>query len=672
MRNKVTTTLLAAAAVVLLAAGARGQLPAPSDEATIQQLRGAIKAMVENAPPAGSSLEAQHRAALHDIREQLRDALSERDGALKQSIRNLQPQSAVPSVKTYLQQLTEEQQRVEGEIQNLKRDLAQAPAVEAAGATPPAPSANAPPPPAPTPAPPTKEERETFENAVKDFNPDKLKEAALSPALAEDAARESKCTPGGRPSDPSTASILDQQICRLVQQAVSNRRITLGRNKLQILPILTAKLLRSESDASYAAFVTQAQERRTDQQVGASPSSSGTTSLVSKGGIPFVLGFAVENGAATETRSDTTVTFRINPGGLISMMNNQGFITGFRQSEKDPLLKLLRKTSVGLTFDTSRGDQPGVFTGDRQQLSEVTARFEFVNERDPRGKKYEREWEQFAAEEGNRLAGELWVTSALIQQGWGDESHDIPFKDPALQAWLDQTNTLLSGSHFEAGEVEGIIRRQVELIPVGAVSQETVQAVADFAKHFQRYSLRKQELLDRIAKGNVFTFEYTNRREVNAPDTSNFRFIAARGMQGGGRTIDFTANGSLTLFHSRPAPATPDGPRPGRVRDFQFAGQVDVPFQVGDAGQFLFWFSGRYERLLEDASTQAGTTVPGTRGDIAVGQFGLKVPIPGMGMHLPISFTVANRTELVKEKEVRGNFGFTFNLDSILARFKPF
>src|SRR5919204_2577127 len=134
MRNKVTTTLLAAAAVVLLAAGARGQLPAPSDEATIRQLRDAIKTMAENAPPAGSSLEAQHRDALHDIREQLRDALSERNGALKQSIRNLQPQSAVPSVKTYLQQLTEEQQRVEGEIQKLRRDLTQAP--DAAGATP--------------------------------------------------------------------------------------------------------------------------------------------------------------------------------------------------------------------------------------------------------------------------------------------------------------------------------------------------------------------------------------------------------------------------------------------------------------------------------------------------------------------------------------------------------
>lgn len=666
MRNKVSTTLLAAATTFLLVISTYGQQAAPSDEAGIQQLRDAIKTMVENAPPAGSSLETQHRDALRSIREQLRDALLEKNGALKQSIRNLQPQNALPAIKAYLQQLTEEQQRVESEIQGLKNGLAQTPAIAAVIVATASPTTE------PTPIPPTQEEKEAFKSAVKDFTPERLKEAALSPAAAESVARESKCTPGGRPSDLSTASKLDEHICRLVQQAVSNKRITLGRNKIQILTILTAKLLRSESDASYAAFVTEAQEQRTDQQVGASPSSSGTTSLVSKGGVPWALGFAVENGAATQTQSDTTVTFRINPAGLLSMMSNKGFITGYQQSENDTLLKVLRKSSVGLTFDTSRGDQPGVFTGKGQQLSEVTARFEFVNERDPRSKKYEKRWEEFAVTEGNRLANQLWATSIILQKGWGDDANDESFKDPALQAWLEQTNALLNGSHFEAMEVESIIRKQVELVPVNAVSQETVQAVADFAKHFQQYSQKKKELLDEIAKGNVFTFEYTNKREVNAPDTSNFRFIAARGMQSMGGRIDFTANGSFTFFHSRPTPLSPTAPRPGRIRDFQFAGQADVPFKVGDVGQFVFWFSGRYERLVEDASTQVGTTVPNTKGDIAVGQFGLKVPIKGLGIQLPISFTIANRTELIKEKEVRGNFGFTFNLDSILARFKPF
>jgi hypothetical protein len=665
MRNKVATTILAAAAVLTLVVSAYGQQAAPSGEPAIQQLRDAIKAMTENAPSAGSSLEAQHRGALRGLQEQLRDALLEKNGALKQSLRNLQPQSALPPVQAYLQQLTEEQQRVDGEIQSLKTVLAQTPAVAAAVATPDA---------EPTPAPLTREEAEakaSFGSAVKDFTPAKLREAALSPDTAEAAAAEVKCKLDGSSGDPAPSE-LEKQVCRLVQQAVSNKRITLGRNRISLLTILTAKLLRSQGDVSYAAFVTQAQERRTDQQVGASPGSSGTTSLVSKGGVPWALGFAVENGAAVQTQSDTTVTFRINPAGLFGLMNNQGFISGFQQSEKDPLLKFLRKSSVGLTFDTSRGDQAGVFTGDRQQLSEVTARFEFVNERDPRSKKYEKKWEKFVSEELNRLAAQVRTTSAVIQKGWGDGTQDPLFRDPALQAWLEQTNALLSGSHFEPGEVESIIRRQAELVPVNAVSEETVRGVSDFAKQFQHYSQKKQELLDEIAKGNVFTLEYTNKREVNAPDTSNFRFIVAKGMQSVGRTLDFTANGSLTLFHSRPAPANPGDPAPGRVRDFQFAGQVDVPFKVGNVGQFVLWFSGRYERLLEDASAPGGGAVAGTKGDIAVGQFGLKVPLPGTGLQLPLSFTFANRTELVKEKEVRGNFGFTLNFDSILSRFKPF
>ena len=98
---------------------------------------------------------------------------------------------------------------------------------------------------------------------------------------------------------------------------------------------------------------------------------------------------------------------------------------------------------------------------------------------------------------------------------------------------------------------------------------------------------------------------------------------------------------------------------------------MDIPFRVGE-GQFDVWFSGRYERLMEDASLFTGVVVPGTRGDIAIGQIGLNVPLKGLGVKLPISVTFANRTELINEKVVRGNFGFTFNWDTLLSKLKPF
>jgi hypothetical protein len=46
--------------------------------------------------------------------------------------------------------------------------------------------------------------------------------------------------------------------------------------------------------------------------------------------------------------------------------------------------------------------------------------------------------------------------------------------------------------------------------------------------------------------------------------------------------------------------------------------------------------------------------------------------MPGLGMKFPVSVTFANRTELVKERVVRGNFGFTFNWDTLLSKLKPF
>jgi hypothetical protein len=353
--------------------------------------------------------------------------------------------------------------------------------------------------------------------------------------------------------------------------------------------------------------------------------------------------------------------------GVIKTLADKGFITGFRQTEQDPVEKILRKSSVGFTFDTSRGNEPGVFTGDRQQLSALTFRYEFFNDRDPRLKKYEREWEEFVANEGVALGQQIFATTLAINN-FGTRTSPMSFKDPALQAWLEQTNTMIAAAAADQNEIERILRSQIEAFPVKLVSEETIKAVTDYARQFQAYSEAKERILDRIAKARVFTLEYTNNRAVNAPDTSNFNFIYATGP---GRRIDLTTNGSFTFFHQRPEAASLTAPRPNRIRDFQFAGQIDIPFSLGNAGQFDLWFSGRYERLLEDASAATGLTIPNTKGDIAVGQVGLNIPIKGLGMKFPITLTFANRTELIKEKEIRGNFGFTFNWDTLFSKLKP-
>ena len=45
----------------------------------------------------------------------------------------------------------------------------------------------------------------------------------------------------------------------------------------------------------------------------------------------------------------------------------------------------------------------------------------------------------------------------------------------------------------------------------------------------------------------------------------------------------------------------------------------------------------------------------------------LEFPAANNGMRIPLSLTISNRTELIKESEVRGQIGISFNLDSLFA-----
>jgi len=681
MKIPLMTKCLTVTLLLSLTALAQGQTPT-SDEAKIRTLRANIERMIGNTPPVGAAEESGHRQTLQSLRIQLRDLLLEKRGGLKLRIQNLRTPDALPEVLSYAKELERELGDVNIELRGLDRDLGQAaglPPTPAPIATPPT-TTTAPVTAAVPPDPEKIARKQAILAAASTITPEELKSAAAPKEVAENKLPAATCTADGKlaATGATAPTEYDRVLCTLAGNVNDDnnrvaKKIFLAQDSRQVFLILLAKLLKTTGNESFISFINEAQERRIDQQVGAGSSSSGTTSLVSKGGVPYLLGFAVENGAATQSQSDTTITFRVNPAGVLNVFAKKGFITGYRQNENDKFLKFLGKTSLGFTFDTSRGNQPGVFTGDKQQLSAFSARVEFVNQRDPRLLRYEKDWEKFTATAGIELARQIWQTTQAVMSFSVGKGDDPVFTDPALQAWFSQTNDRIAAVSTaldptqRTNAIAKVIEDQADLLPVKLLSEQTVAALTDFGKQFVGFRNKKNELLNTIAKGKIFTLEYTNNRGVSAPDTSNFNFIAATGT---GARVDLTANGSLTFFNKLPV-ATTTSPRPGRIRDFQFAGQVDIPFKVGD-GQFDFWFSGRYERLMENASMMAGTMMPNTKGDIAVGQFGLNIPIKSLGIKFPISLTVANRTELVKEKVVRGNFGFTFNWDTLFSKLKPF
>ena len=137
------------------------------------------------------------------------------------------------------------------------------------------------------------------------------------------------------------------------------------------------------------------EDARTDKQIGA-PAGAGSTSLVSKGAVPGILGFAVENGALTQSTSGTTVTFRGNLVGWLDLLKNQAFIASYQDGSR--FVRTLRRVSYSLTLNTDTGAVQPASSGPpltpdairallkqtREQLAGYSVRVAIVDQRDPR------------------------------------------------------------------------------------------------------------------------------------------------------------------------------------------------------------------------------------------------------------------------------------------------
>jgi hypothetical protein len=400
-------------------------------------------------------------------------------------------------------------------------------------------------------------------------------------------------------------------------------------------------------------IVVSVEESRVDKQVGtSSTSSAGATSLVTKGATPAILGFAVENGALTQSTSGTTITYRGNLVGTLEALRNVGFIESYR--DDDAGTRFLRKLSYSFSFDTSRGNPAGTFVGDRQQLSSYSLRFEAINKRDSRDPRYEQKWRELAEGDFQTLVNEV---NALVST--------IFTSDPDLVEWNRSAQAAIAKQTTAEGIRSEVVRQLNKLPDPEDLSPELKAKLENIGEGMTRFLQNRDKLFEFIENGPLVTFEYNAERRVDLIDLSNFKVVAEGDIlkyfgAPVGRT-DFTYNGSMTFFNSRP------GPGMKRLRDFDHSLQFDIPFQAGDLGSFILSFAGKYKRIMEDetAGEGADTMVVAPKGDIGVGQFKLSIPLKGF--RIPVSLTIANRTELIKEREVRGNIGFTFDLDSFFG-----
>ena len=313
---------------------------------TVEQLRQEISRLLAKTPDP--DLKAAHTETLQTLRIQLRDLLLERKGDLQGQLRDLQSAGASPAYKDYLAKLEDQLGKVKQEITQLDTDLANnASAVGSQRAL--------------VTSEPTPVESPATETAAAD-------KPVPAPKASEVQTATDPVTPAADPAGtfdcnevflhPFNYTRYVEGICFLSRQIVDHKKrdptrgIILSRDEVELVIAMLGQLM---IDQQKASFLLEAEEARTDKQTGAGPNANGTTSLVIKGGVPSILGMAVENGAAVADSSGTTITFRFNPVGTLEALANKGYITGYREDQNNPFARFFRKTSL-VSLSTPAGE----------------------------------------------------------------------------------------------------------------------------------------------------------------------------------------------------------------------------------------------------------------------------------------------------------------------------
>lgn len=461
-------------------------------------------------------------------------------------------------------------------------------------------------------------------------------------------------------------------------QGVLNSTESRDTKRLQVIDVITrfaVHVCYLDTNATVRPqLVGRAEPKRLDKQPGASSTAAGTTSLVNKGSAPWLLGFALEHGGLTEDVDGNTITFRGNVVNSIRALLQSTYMDSFDLGDDDPLIVYLAKLSFGVSFDTTanQGSSSQGFSFNRNTFSGFTAKYELYNHRDPRDKKWRADWNQLSATAGATLASGIANLNETIRNTpgfatWRDAQADKIVAIPAnakpedLQKALEDAINSGNATFGQDPQVQAAVSRfKSSVVPSFLADEDKIfgkikgSTILTFDYNFVRQSLPTNPTVT------------TTQPQQGLPDLSNLTLVLERGFAGA-NTPELTFNASSTWFNSSA------GGR-GRVRDYRASLQLDVPLrEIQQIGKPTLSFAGQYLHLLQEPLGQMvtlnGVTINRT-GGVGVFQTKLSIPVKDSGVKIPISFTYANRTELIKEKDIRGNVGVTFDFDSLFSKTK--
>lgn len=405
---------------------------------------------------------------------------------------------------------------------------------------------------------------------------------------------------------------------------------------------------------------------RGDLQIGATSGASGTTAAVVSPLLPAIFGVAFEDGAITRSVSGTTVTLKVNPARLLCA-SGAGDVAAVALRFQEACATFWSRLGVAASFDASRGNKDPSLSSLQavnSQFSEFSGRFEILNRRDVTLARVQPQVD-------------VWIERAQKLQDVVDALNQAI---DAQRAQLVETLKGLVTSKEWATRTPAQRIAQVDAaVKAASASTSAPEADAARARAVWLRALEGYEQVERgIANAAVITADYTFQRPdlaaadigdivskgTRPPNLHTIRMVYAQGWPN--HRLDVTANASASWFDE-----VRDG-MPGRFRDARTG--VEGKFKLRELRNFgvpTLSFAGLYVFLNQEplglgivAFNKAKIE---ERGHIGVFQTKLEFPTSNNAVRIPLSLTASNRTELIKESDVRGQIGISFNLDALFA-----
>jgi len=405
---------------------------------------------------------------------------------------------------------------------------------------------------------------------------------------------------------------------------------------------------------------------RGDLQTGATSGASGSTSAVVSPLLPAIFGFAIENGAITRSVSGTTITLKANPAGLVCAAK-PGAATAVALRDHEACNRFWTRLGITTSFDTTRGEKATELANLetlRSQFSELSVRYELLNRRDVTLARVRDAAQPFAEKAQGLLKKQQELAKAM---------------EGAQSRVENELGTLVESAAWK-GSTAAVRRTMVEEVVRKVVADTKLPpaVAADVRTAWLETLAAYDRLEESIAGALVVTADYGFQRPdiatadladglvpkgTRPPDLHVGRVVLAKTVV---PNLDVTGNASVSLFADK---------REGMssvFRDVRLG--VEGKFKLRSLngyGRPTLSFAGLYTYLHQSPLGLGITTFNGVslneKGHIGVFQTKLEFPAANNGMRIPLSLTVANRTELIKESDVRGQIGVSFNLDSLFA-----